>query len=178
MDYIVIGGINYPKQLSDEFADHAIRLASLMTYPSGQKNVWRDYSLIKAFMDSGFILTDHQKTSMEYALTHSLYAWGMNEYTIGRGGGYCRAYPREPKKYGYSLVAPKGSFNKLKIWNADPGQAMWTSAIPSNYYHDPGDFHIFRPTEFDPVVLPQEEKISLVKKIVHHIATPFGSIRK
>lgn len=179
MEYIVIAGINYPKELTDEFADHAIRLASLMTYPSGQKNVWRDYSLIEAFMNSGFILTDHQKTSMEYALTHPLYAWGMNEYTIGRGGGYCRAYPREAKKYGYSLMEPKGAFDRQKIWVADPDQAMWTSAIPSHYYHDPAEYYFFRPVEFDPVVVPpQQERVSLVKKIAHYIATPFGSIRK
>jgi hypothetical protein len=178
VEYILIGGIHYPKECADEFADHAIRLASLTTYPSGQKNVWRDYSLIEAFMNSGFILTEHQRTSMEYALTHPLYAWGMNEYMIGRGGGYCRAYPREPKMYGYSLVAPKGSFDKLKIWVADPDQAMWTSAIPSNYYHDVGEFYFFRPTDYDPVEVPVEEKpLSLVNKIVRY-ATPFGWFKR
>ena len=198
-EYIPVGGLYYPKKLTDEFVDYAIRLASLRTLPNGTGNMVRDYDLALVFLGGEFELTDFQKFVLDYAITHPLFSWGLDRYVLGPGGGYCRGEPRKPKITGYSLIAPTGECSDADTWVADAGQEMWTSAVPSHYYNEPGDYHLFRPTDFDPIVesgyryfvpgevasgeVPAEPEVPVAEPLPtgplpEYIATPFGPVRK
>lgn len=197
MEYIAVGQIHYPKNMADEFAVMAIRYASLVYYPSGQVNVARDYSLAEAFLSGKFVLTGDQELALHYALTHPLFCWYRGALAKGPGSGYMRAEPRAPKEYGYSLVKPVGKIHDDGIWRAEPGQEMFTSAVPSHYYNDPGDFHLFRPAPYSPITvihdIPAVEAATVPLEVLaadsvpleapaadsgEYMATPFGPVKK
>ena len=146
-DYINIAGISYPKNLTDEFVDQAIRYASIMTMPSGQSNAERDYSLANEFLSGKFDLTDEQRQKLQTAISTPLYGWGTQGYEKGFEG-YHRTDPTAPKTYGFGTQAPTGTMGQDEIWRADPNQAEWETAVRSRYYDIPPEsaYKLFQPT--------------------------------